>query len=96
MREVFAAIERRQAELLDELNIRWADSGLRVARGMALHLFERAWSGAAERGIPVGKKTAADLYVHCLAKALQASGVTVPEGSLPESDIMKKLVDETQ
>ena len=57
MRRVFAAIETRQGELLDRLNIHWTDRGLKVSGSMALRLFERIWAGAVKGGLRLGKRT---------------------------------------
>jgi len=96
MRRVFAAIEARQAELLGWLNMHWTDKGLRTARNMALRLFERIWAGAANQGARLGEEDAAELYVLCLAKVLQARGMSMPVGSLPENDLVKRLVEEAR
>jgi hypothetical protein len=92
MRRVFAAIEARQAEFLDRVNIDRMDRGLRSARKMALQLFERVWAGAADAGVRLGEADTADLYVNCLAKVFHTRGIALPEGSLPGSDAVKKLM----
>ena len=90
MRRVFAAVETRQAELLDRLNIHWMDKGLRSARSMALRLFEQVWARAANQGVRLGEEDAADLYVHCLAKVLGTRGIVAAAESLPGSDVNPK------
>lgn len=94
MRRVFSAIEARQAEFLDRVNILRTDRGLRSARTMALRLFEQTWAGAANRGVRLGEEDAADLYVHCLAKVLHTRGIVVPVGSLHAGDVIKRLIEE--
>jgi hypothetical protein len=96
MRRVFAAIETRQGELLERLNIHWTDRGLRSARSMALHLFERTWAGAAKRGQRLGEEDAGDLYVHCLAKVFHTRGIAAPAGFLPANDVIKRLMEEAR
>jgi hypothetical protein len=96
MRRVFAAIETRQAELLDRLNIHWMDRGLKVMRRTALRLFERIWAGAVDRGIRLGEEDAADLYVHCLASVLHTRGIPTPAESLPPNDVIKRLMEEAR
>ena len=95
MRRVFAAIEMRQNELLNRLNIHWTDKGLGSARRMALHLFEGLWAGAADKGIRLAEKDAADLYVHCLAKVLGTRGISAP-GALPANDVIERLMEEAR
>jgi len=96
MRRVFAAIEMRQAALLDRLNIHRTDRGLKVMRRTTLHLFERIWAGTADRGVRLGEEDAADLYVHCLASVLSARGISTPAESLPPNDAIKRLVEEAR
>jgi len=96
MRRAFAAIEIRQGEFLGRLNIHWTDRGLRSARSMALHLFERTWAGAAKCGLRLGEEDAADLYVHCLAKVLHTRGIKAPAASLPRNDVIKRLMEEAR
>jgi hypothetical protein len=58
MRRVFSAIEARQAELLERLNVLRTDRGLRSARKMALQLFERTRADAADRRVRLGEEDA--------------------------------------
>jgi hypothetical protein len=95
MRRVFAAIEIQQEELLDRLTIHRRDKILGPGRKAALHLFERTWAGAAGRGIGIGERDAADLYVYCLAKVLQTRGIVVPAALLPRNDAIERLMEET-
>jgi len=96
MRRVFAAVETRQAELLDRLNIHWMDKGLRSARSMALRLFEQIWARAANQGVRLGEEDAADLYVHCLAKVLGTRGIVAPAESLPGNDVIRRLIGDAR
>ena len=96
MRRVFAAIETQQGELLDRLAIHWTDRGLRSARRMALHLFERIWAGAVSQGIQLAEEDAALLYVHCLARVLHTRGIVVPAESLPGNNMVKRLMEEAR
>ena len=96
MRRVFAAIEMRQNELLNRLNLHWTDKGLKSARRMALHLFERTWAGAADQGVRLIEEDAADLYVLCLAKVLSTRGIAMPAGSLPGKEVVKRLMEEVR
>lgn len=94
LRRVFAAIERRQTELLGLLNVHWMDGGLRTARTMALRLFERTWAGRAKKGVRLGEEEAALLYAHCLVKVLHTRGISVPDGFLPGGDAIARLIEE--
>ncbi len=96
MRRVFAAIDARQAALLERLNIDWMDKGLKVMRRTALDLFERIWAGAVDRGVRLGEEDAVHLYVHCLASVLHTRGISVPAESLPGNDTVKKLMAEAR
>ncbi|HUJ68424.1 MAG TPA: hypothetical protein VLW86_02820 [Syntrophorhabdales bacterium] len=96
MRRVFAAIERRQAELLERMNIDRMERGLRSTRKAALLLFERTWAGAADRGVSLGEEDAVDLYIHCLAKVLHTRGMSAPSESLPDNGAVKKLMEEAR
>lgn len=95
MRRVFAAIEAQQDELLDRLTIHARDGRLGCARRMALDLFERTRGGAAGRGVRLGERDAADLYVHCLARVLEGEGIVVPAALLPGNDVVERLMEET-
>ena len=95
MRRVFAAVEAGQDELLDRLTINTRDGRLGCARRIALDLFERTWAGAAGRGMQLGERDAADLYVYCLAKVLKTKGIVVPAALLPGNDAIERLMEET-
>jgi hypothetical protein len=93
MRRVFAAIEARQEQLLDRLSIHRRDPRLGSARRAALHLFERTWANAAGRGMQLKEQNAADLYAHCLARALRTKGIEVPPTLLPGNDAIERLME---
>jgi hypothetical protein len=96
MRRVFAAIERCQAELLEQMNIDWKEKGLRSMRKAALLLFERTWAGASDRGVRLDGEDAVDLYVHCLARVLHTRGLSVPAESLPDNGAIRRLMEEAR
>ena len=96
MRRVFAAIERRQAELLEQMNIDRKERGLKSMRKAALSLFERTWAGAADRGVRLGEEDAVDLYIHCLARVLHTRGISVPAESLPDNGAIRRLMEEAR
>jgi len=96
MRRVFAAIERRQAELLEQMNIDRKERGLKSMRKAALSLFERTWAGAADRGVRLGEEDAVDLYIHCLARVLHTRGMSVPAESLPDNGAIRRLMEEAR
>jgi hypothetical protein len=93
MRDVFASMEKRQAELLEKANIRSSNPGLRSTRKMALHLFEESWSVAAGSGRSVTKEIAVDLYLHCLVRALRAKGFGSFENLLARNTVIEGLLE---
>jgi hypothetical protein len=93
MRTVFASMERRQAELLEQANIRSTDPGLRSTRKMTLHLFERAWSAATSSGGNVTGEIAVDLYLHCLIRVLHTRGFGSFESLLPRNTEIEGLLE---
>jgi hypothetical protein len=93
MRDVFASMEKRQAEFLEQANIRSSNPGLRSTRKMALHLFEQSWSAAAGSGRSVTKEIAVDLYLHCLARALRARGFGSFENLLGRNTVIEGLLE---
>jgi hypothetical protein len=92
MRRVFSLIEAAQEELLRHLNISPFDQRLRRSREQALKLFEQAWPLAIGKGITMGEKDAASLYLHCLARALNSAGVEVPKELLPKDEKIIRLL----
>jgi|GEM_PF-371348 len=96
MRRVFAAIEARQARLLDGLKVHRFDKRLGQWRKMALHLFEQRSAGAARAGVGLTEKDLADLYIYCLAKVLSTRGITVPKVALPDNAAVAVLVEDRQ
>ncbi len=94
MRRVFKNMETLQSELLDRLGIQSIDRRLGPVRKTALHLFEQAWSGSARRRIRLEEKDAGDLYVRCLAKALQTGGIAVPLTLLPNNRTAERALEE--
>lgn len=94
MRGVFAAIETAQKEFLQAVGVSSRDERLRRFREIALRFFERSWSSAMQRGIGADERSAAAIYIFCLARAVSMRGVVIPKDVLPEDAVLKKLVDE--
>jgi hypothetical protein len=99
MRSVFAAVEAAQNCFLDGLGVGRIDKRLRQWRKTTLHLFEQicdpqAGAPAARRGMPLAERDAADLYLYCLAKVLEAGGIEAPHPCLPDNPAMMRLLEE--
>lgn len=87
LRQVFAALEKAQAGLLEGLGLAWSDPRLAPARSEARACFERAWPRAQGRGLGREPGEAALLYLCCLARSLSRQGVNSPPELLPEDGI---------
>ncbi len=68
MRGVFAAIEAAQKGFLQAVGVSSRDEHLRRFREIALKLFERSWASAMQRGIGSDERSAAAIYIFCLAE----------------------------
>ncbi len=94
MRHVFQQMEAVQAALLRQIGIAPFDARLRRAREVARNDFERVWPVALERGTLAGEERASILYVHCLARALAMSGITIPADALEKDETMTAFLRE--
>ena len=94
MRQIYSYMETAQQELLEHLNISLFDQRLRHSREQALELFERAWPLALRRGVMMGEKDAAPLYVHCLVRALGSMGVELPKEFSPADEKIFRFLQE--
>ena len=92
MRRIFAAIDAKQARLLDGAGIHRFDKRLSRWRKAALRLFEQSWSGAVQAGVCLGEKDISDLYLHCLARVLGGRGVTIPDRALPVNPAVARIM----
>jgi hypothetical protein len=92
MRKVFNGMEKAQHELLGRLNITPHDPRIRRWRDQALALFERAWGVANRMGIPMDEHTASSVYVHCLARFMDAERINIPAGVLPEAKNVERIL----
>ncbi len=93
MRRVFAALEEAQGRLLGVLGISVVDRRLGTVRRMSLHLFEQHWTQAVRNRVQLTEQDLADLYVYCLARALETKGVAVPKSSLPGNGVIEALME---
>jgi hypothetical protein len=92
MRRVFALMETRQAVLLAAAGISPWDERLRYCRDRGRLLFEKAWAGAAQRGVELKEEDLASLYVCCLAHMLRGRGISVPEDAVLPSEAASRLL----
>ncbi len=96
LRQVFAALEAAQAELLARADISPLEPGLRAWRERARELFEAAWPRAAARGLVSNPEQAARLYLLALGRALAAAGRPVAPGLLPADPALARLLEEAR
>src|SRR5512143_3663415 len=94
MRRVFQQMEAVQAALLRQIGIAPFDARLRKARELARDDFERIWPIALERGTLAGEEKASVLYVHCFARALGMSGITIPADVLAKDETITTFLRE--
>jgi hypothetical protein len=92
MRKVFKGMETAQHELLERLDIKPHDLRIRRWRDQALSLFERAWGAAGRMGFTLDEHTASAVYVHCLAKVMEAERINIPAGILPEAKSIERIL----
>ncbi len=93
MRAVFAGMKGMQDRIVASLALNPFDHRLRRAREGALHLFERIWPKALREDLAREADGAAILYAHCFARALTASGITVPSAMLPRDRAIEAFLD---
>jgi hypothetical protein len=86
MRRVFSLMEAAQEELLRYLNVSPFDPRLRCSREQALELFEHTQPLAIRQGIILYEKDTVPFYIYCLAQALDAVGIEVPNELLPKDE----------
>ena len=94
MRRVFQQMEAVQSTLLRHVAVAPFDARLRKARELARDDFERIWPIALERGTLAGEEKASVLYVHCLARALGVSGITIPAETLAKDETITTFLRE--
>lgn len=94
MRGVFAAVEKAQREFLATAGISSMDERLRRFRETALKYFEHSWAYVMQRGLAGDESSAVAIYILCLARAMSARGINIPQGSLPADQKLIKLVEE--
>ncbi|MCB2191902.1 MAG: hypothetical protein KQI62_10070 [Deltaproteobacteria bacterium] len=94
MRQVFAAMEAAQAELLARMGIAPLEPELRAWREKALRLFEPAWPRAAAQGLVSGPEQAARLYLLALGRAMAQAGRPVPPEQLPSAPELERMLGE--
>ena len=92
MRRVFAQMGNIQEDMLQRLNVSPFDYRLRRIRAFALRLFEKTWVEALNRRIVNNEEESAALYARCLAKALTANRIEVPQNILPENKEIDKFL----
>jgi hypothetical protein len=79
MRKVFKEMERRQGDLLKQLNISMVDFRLRKWRQQALFFFNDVWARASRLGISMDVYKAGTVYAAGLSKVLQMEGLVLPD-----------------
>lgn len=93
-RNVFKEMEKSRNEILAQLDISPYDLRIRRWLEKALTIFERAWGVANQMGVVMDDKTAAVVYIHCLAKVIASEGTEIPEGILPGGKETERLINE--
>ena len=94
MRGIFKTMEAAVDDLLKQLNISPLDHRLRGWLEQALAKYERAWVEARRQGIPMDEKKATAVYGHCLAKAIGADGIKLPENRFATEKDVESLINE--
>ena len=86
MRRIFARMEESQSDLLERLKLSPLDERLRRVRESARNLFEQVWPQAQRTGMTQNEDDAANLYLHCFVKMLNAERIKVPTDLFPSDD----------
>ncbi len=94
MRKVFKKMEGAQSEILTELNVSPLDERVRPWRERALIIFERLWSYALRKGIPMDENEAADIYIFSLIRVINSDGMEIPKKLVPHQPDISKLFEE--
>ena len=95
MRQIFRHMEVAQRTLLENVNISSFDMRLRGWRKTALDFLERSWAQANHRNMTLNEEKIAAIYIHCLARAMGAEGITISSDSLLHDEDIEMLVRET-
>ena len=93
MRQVFAAMEQSEGELLARLGLTGWDPRLRPWRERAQGLFHGAWARALAQGLARDPQEAAKLYLLALGRVMGAAGLSVPPEALPDDPALAGLVE---
>jgi len=96
MRRVFSAIETAQKDFLTTIHVQSIDPRLRPVRETALKHFERSWMSVAAKVNGSDIEAAVTIYLICLAKALSAVGIPLPETPVSRNwdPALAKMIDE--
>lgn len=94
MRKVFEKMESAQSAILADLDVSSFDERIRLWRERALIIFERMWSYAARKGIPVDENKAANIYVFSIVRVMGSDGMEIPENLLPRQPDISKIFEE--
>lgn len=94
LRQVFAALETAQGELLARLGVSPLEPDLRAWRQRARGLFEAAWPRAAAQGLVKGPDEAARLYLLALGRSMALAGRPAAPGVLPGDPALARLLEE--
>jgi hypothetical protein len=94
MRQVFAAMEAAQKDLIANLGLSPLDKRLRRWRERALAAFDASWVRSARTGLELSEAEAGVLYVHCLGRIMAREGMEVSPDILPRSEKLEKIVRE--
>ena len=91
MRRVFAGMETAQEELFRRLALSLFDNRLRHSRDQARSVFEQAWTLGARRGVIVKEEDIVSLYLYCLGRVLDLSGIAISGEVLPADEKIAAL-----
>ena len=94
MRKVFEKMESVQSSILADLNVSPFDEKIRSWRERALIIFERLWSYALRKGIPMDENEAADIYVFSLTRVMSSDGIEVSGELLSSQPEISTLFEE--
>ncbi len=94
MRSLFSRMEAAQNELITRIGLSPFDRRLKYCREEARILFERTISSNRARAEGLDDEESSSLYILCLSRALDRSGIRVPVGTFPDNSRLSELIKE--